>query len=152
MSPFFALGGLSWAVGSNRTMALDFGGKKIGVAITDQLGLTAQCRPTLIRSNDQEDILKIQQLAEENDVAEVVVGHPLHMDGTASRQSKKTEGFARKLRTVLSVPVKLWDERLTSFAAEQHLEQLGLDWRARRKHVDEMAAVLILEDYLGGSL
>ena len=132
-----------------RTMALDVGDRKIGIAITDGLGMTVQGRPTLTRTNAEADIEHIRRLTDENEVNQIVVGHPLHMDGASSPQSEKTEAFAECLKKVLQVSVALWDERLTSFAAEQHLEEMGLNWRERRKHVDEMAAVLILEDYLG---
>ena len=132
-----------------RTMALDVGDRRIGIAISDALGMTVQGRPTLTRTNVEADIKHIRRLVTDNEVGHLVVGHPLHMDGSASPQSEKTEAFAERLKKVLPIPVALWDERLTSFAAEQHLEELGLDWRERRRHVDEVAAVLILEDYLG---
>ena len=132
-----------------RTMALDVGDRRIGIAISDALGMTVQGRPTLTRTNVEADIDHIRRLVTENEVGNLVVGYPLHMDGACSPQSEKTEAFAERLRKVLPIPVDLWDERLTSFAAEQHLEELGLDWRERRRHVDEVAAVLILEDYLG---
>jgi len=129
-------------------MALDVGDRRIGVAVTDPLGLTVQGRPTLRRTTLDEDVRRIRELVEADDVREVVVGYPRRMDGTPSRQTEKTEVFVRGLEASLAVPVVRWDERLTSFAAEQHLEEIGLDWRKRRKHVDELAATLILEDYL----
>ncbi len=132
-----------------RTMALDVGDKRIGMAITDALGVTVQGRPTLHRRTLSGDIAQISQVIADEAVVEVVVGHPLHMDGASSPQSQKVERFVESLREAISVRVVLWDERLTSFAAEQHLEELGLDWRARRKHVDEVAAIFILEDYMG---
>ncbi len=132
-----------------RTMALDVGDKRIGMAITDALGVTVQGRPTLHRRTLSGDIAQISQVIADEAVLEVVVGHPLHMDGASSPQSQKVERFVESLREAINVRVVLWDERLTSFAAEQHLEELGLDWRARRKHVDEVAAIFILEDYMG---
>lgn len=129
-------------------MALDVGDRRIGIAITDALGLTVQGRPTRIRTNLDDDIDHIRMLVEENHVRELVVGHPVHMDGTPSRQTEKTEAFGRQLESLLRIPLIFWDERLTSFAAEEHLKELGLNWRKRRKHVDELAATLILEDYL----
>jgi putative Holliday junction resolvase len=131
-----------------RTMALDVGDKRIGIAVTDALGMTVQGRPTRRRKNLSADVEYIRALVEEDGVVEVVVGHPLHMDGARSRQTEKTEAFAEHLRTVLPVPVVYWDERLTSFDAEERLEEMGLGWRKRREHVDELAATLILEDYL----
>ena len=119
------------------------------MAITDALGVTVQGRPTLNRKTLTGDIEQIRQMIDDEAVAEIVVGHPLHMDGASSPQSQKVERFVETLREAVGVRIVLWDERLTSFAAEQHLEELGLDWRARRKHVDEVAAIFILEDYLG---
>ena len=131
-----------------RTLALDVGDRRIGVAITDLLGVGVHPRPTYERTDLEADVEFIRRLAHREEVAEIVVGHPRRLDGSRSRQTEKTEAFAARLRAVVTVPVVLWDERLTSFAAEQHLESLGLDWRARRRRVDQVAAVLILEDYL----
>ena len=129
-------------------MALDVGDKTIGIAISDAILLTAQVRPTLRRKDMQSDIEKIRQIADENEVHEIVVGNPLHMDGKESAQSHKVARFADQLRAALSIPLILWDERLTSFAAEQHLEEMGLNWRKRRQHVDKIAAMIILQSYL----
>jgi putative Holliday junction resolvase len=131
-----------------RVMALDVGDKTVGVAISDALLLTAQSRPTLRRKNIQADIDALHRLALENEVHEVVVGDPLHMDGRESPQSRKVKQFAEQLRNRTGLPVFFWDERLTSFEAEQQLEQLGLNWRRRRRHVDQMAAMIILQNYL----
>ena len=75
-------------------------------------------------------------------------GTPGTWTASASRQTRKTEAFVGQLDAVLDVPIVLWDERLTSFEAEQRLEEMGMDWRKRKKHVDELAAILILEDFL----
>jgi putative pre-16S rRNA nuclease len=131
-------------------MALDVGDKKIGLAISDEMLLTAQSRPTLRRTNLNSDVEFLRKLAEMNEVQEIVVGNPLHMDGRPSPQSQKIARFARKLHEVTHIPVTFWDERLTSFAAEQHLEEMGLNWRKRREHVDQVAAMLILQSYLDG--
>jgi putative Holliday junction resolvase len=129
-------------------MALDVGDKRIGVAISDSLLLTAQSRPTLRRKDLKVDLEILRQLAEENEVHEVVVGQPLHMDGKESPQSQKVARFAEELHKVLDLPIVFWDERLTSFAAEQHLEEMGLNWRQRREQVDKIAAMIILQNYL----
>ena len=129
-------------------MALDVGDKTIGVAISDSLLLTAQARPTVRRKDIAADIEKLRRLAQENEVHEVVVGQPLHMDGQPSPQSRKVARFAEQLRKVLDLPIIFWDERLTSFEAEQHLEQMGLNWRQRREQVDKIAAMIILQNYL----
>ena len=131
-----------------RVMGLDVGEKKIGVAISDALLLTAQARPTLHRKNLKSDISILGRLAQENEVHEIVVGNPLHMSGRESQQSEKVAKFAEELRTALKLPIVFWDERLTSFAAEQHLEEMGLKWRQRRDHIDKIAAMIILQNYL----
>src|SRR5690349_19633064 len=115
-----------------RVMGLDVGDKTIGVAISDALLLTAQARPTLRRRNLKSDIETLRLIAKENEVHEIVVGQPLHMDGNRSAQSEKVSRFAEELRKVADVPIVFWDERLTTFEAEQHLEQMGLNWRQRR--------------------
>jgi len=129
-------------------MALDIGDKTIGVAISDALMLTAQPRPTYRRKDSRADIAAIRRLAEENEVHQIVVGQPLHMNGQESPQSEKVARFAEEIRKSLGLPVVFWDERLTSVAAEQHLEEMGLNWRKRRQHVDKIAAMIILQNYL----
>ena len=129
-------------------MGLDVGEKRIGVAISDSMLITAQGRPTLQRTNLSADIEKLRRLVEENEVHEIIVGQPLHMSGKESAQSRKTARFAEHLGKELGIPIVHWDERLTSFAAEQHLEEMGLNWRKRREHVDKIAAMIILQSYL----
>ena len=131
-----------------RVMALDVGDKKIGIAISDSLLLTAQGRPTLRRTTIIRDVEALRLLAEENEVHQIVVGQPLHMNGTASRQSQKVAEFAESVKRAVDIPIVFWDERLTSFAAEQHLAELGLNWRKRREQVDKIAAMIILQNYL----
>jgi putative pre-16S rRNA nuclease len=131
-----------------RVMALDVGEKKIGIAISDALLLTAQARPTLRRKDLKSDIFNLGRLVEENEVHEIVVGQPLHMSGKQSLQSERVTKFADELRKALQIPIVFWDERLTSFAAEQHLEEMGLKWRQRRDHIDKIAAMMILQSYL----
>jgi putative holliday junction resolvase len=131
-----------------RVMALDVGDKTIGVAISDALLLTAQTRPTIQRKDLKSDLDILRRLVTENEVHEIVVGQPLHMNGNESRQSQKVARFAGELRERLEIPIVFWDERLTSFAAEQHLQEMGLNWRKRRQHVDKIAAMIILQNYL----
>jgi putative Holliday junction resolvase len=131
-----------------RIMALDVGEKNIGVAVSDALLVTAQGRPTLRRTTWTAVVQQLKEMVQEDEVHEIVVGQPLHMSGQASRQSEKVARFAEDLSKELGLPVIFWDERLTSFAAEEHLEQMGLKWRERRKHVDKIAAMFILQSYL----
>ena len=131
-----------------RIMGLDVGDKSIGVAVSDAMLLTAHGRTTLKRTHLDQDLERLRKLAEENEVSEIVVGQPLHMDGRPSPQSEKIAVFARQLQEFTGLPIAFWDERLTSFAAEQHLEEMGLNWRQRREHIDKVAAMLILQGYL----
>src|SRR6185369_12111154 len=100
---------------SMRVMALDVGDKTIGIAISDALLLTAQSRPTIRRKDLKSDIDRLRDFVVENEVHEIVVGQPLHMDGRESPQSQKVAVFAEELRKSLDIPVGFWDERLTSF-------------------------------------
>ena len=131
-----------------RIMALDVGDKTIGIAVSDALRLTAQSRPTLRRKNLNSDLEALRRLAIENEVHEIIVGQPLHMNGRQSPQSEKVGRFVHELKKIVNLPVIFWDERLTSFEAEQHLEQMGLNWRQRREQVDKVAAMIILQNYL----
>ena len=131
-----------------RIMALDVGDKNIGVAVSDALQLSAQGRSTLRRTSWEADVRHLRRVVEDDEIETIVVGKPLHMGGQESRQSQKMARFATKLSKTLGLPVILWDERLTSFAAEQQLEEAGLKWRDRKKYVDKIAAMLILQDYL----
>ena len=131
-----------------RVMALDVGDKNMGIAISDALLLTAQSRPTLRRKDLKSDIEAIRQLSVENEVHEIVIGQPLHMDGRESPQSQKVARFAEELKKALDLPIVFWDERLTSFEAEQHLQEMGLSWRQRRAQIDKIAAMIILQNYL----
>lgn len=131
-----------------RIMGLDVGDKTIGIAVSDALGETAHGRQTIRRTDPVTDIRKLQKVIEENEIHKIVVGQPLHMDGRPSPQSLKIGHFARELEQATGLPLAFFDERLTSFAAEQHLEDLGMNWKKRRQLVDRMAAVLILQGYL----
>ena len=131
-----------------RIMGLDVGDKTIGIAISDSLLMTAQGKTTLQHSGFDATAQKLKALAEEYEVHEIVVGNPMHMDGKPSRQGDKVMKFGKKLGNALHLPVVFWDERLTSVAAEEHLLEMGLNWRERRKHVDKIAAMFILQSYL----
>ena len=131
-----------------RIMGLDVGDKTIGIAISDSLLLTAQGKTTIQRSGFDAETRQLRAMAEEYEVHQLVVGNPLHMDGRPSRQGDKIMKFGRKLGLALELPVVFWDERLTSVAAEEHLEEMGLNWRERKKHVDKIAAMFILQSYL----
>ena len=131
-----------------RIMGLDVGDKIIGIAISDSMLMTAQGKKSLQNSSFDAVARQIRTLAEEYEVHQIVIGNPMHMNGKASRQGDKVMKFGGKLAKALDLPVVFWDERLTSVAAEEHLEEMGLNWRQRKKHVDKIAAMFILQSYL----
>ena len=134
--------------GSGRIMGLDVGEKTIGIALSDELGFTAQPFQTLKRKGDGEDLRAIRTLLEERGISRVVVGLPKNMDGSIGRQARRVAAFAEKIEKALGVPVVHWDERLSTVAAERVLIQADLSRAKRKKHVDKLAATVILQGYL----
>jgi putative pre-16S rRNA nuclease len=131
-----------------RILALDLGKRRIGLALSDELGYSAQGLPTLQRTNKAQDLEAISRLIRENSVALVVVGLPLHMSGTEGRQANHAGQFARTLQALTRVEVRLWDERLTTVEAGRVLKQSGMSRQKQRAAVDRLSAVLILQSYL----
>jgi len=133
-----------------RVMAVDYGTKAIGLAICDELQLTVRPLTTLRHPNLQLAPQRISQLVEEYDIGTLVVGLPLNMDGTSGEAVEKVNSFVAELHPLVSVPIKLVDERLTSYEADQILREMGVGLKERKAKSDEYAAVLILQDYLDG--
>lgn len=131
-----------------RLLGLDFGGRRIGVAVSDELGLTAQPVLTLVRKNAKLDLKSLGRLLRKFGCSAIVVGNPLYMSGDVSPQAAKTQVFAESLREAFSLPVHLWDERLTSAEAHRHLHAAGRGLSEHREVVDQVAAVLILQSFL----
>lgn len=127
---------------------MDVGKKRIGLAITDELGITAQGLPTFQRIRIRDDLRKLAELAEDRRVALILIGKPLHMSGDDSRQSAYTEEFGERLRQQTGLPVVYWDERLTTVEAERVLREGGATLEQRKKAVDKLSAVLLLESFL----
>ena len=131
-----------------RLLGLDFGDRRIGVAVSDELGLTAQPVLTLIRKNIKQDLKSLGRLLRKFSCREIVIGNPLYMSGDLSPQAAKTQAFAETLRETFALPVHLWDERLSSAEAHRHLHAAGLPLSGHRAMVDQVAAVLILQSFL----
>lgn len=134
--------------GQGRVLALDLGRRRIGLAVSDPLGLTAQGLPTLERRNKRVDLEALCRLAEQYGAALVLVGHPLHLSGRAGVEAERAAAFAEQLRRHLPCPVLLWDERLTTAEAQRVLRESGISIEKRARAVDRMAAVLLLQGYL----
>ena len=133
---------------SRRVLGLDVGARRIGVAISDPLGITAQGLETLHRKNKKYDLQFLNRIIREYDVQEIVVGLPLRMSGAEGIQAGKIQEFAEDLRKRFKIPVHLWDERLTSAEANRLLRETDLSIEKRGKAVDRMAAILILQGWM----
>lgn len=131
-----------------RVMALDVGDKRIGVALSDALGLTAQPLPTVARTAFAADIDAIVRLVQTHGVGRIAVGLPLTLQGEQGPQAKKVLGFTDALQKATPVPVVMVDERLTSVEGHRALQAGGLDSRKRKGAIDQVAAQLILQQYL----
>lgn len=136
-----------------RILALDVGRRRIGLAIAVE-GSAAHGLGAMARRSLREDLERLKRVADERGVERIVVGLPLNMDGSESAMAREVRDFGERLRTAAGVEVVYQDERLTSFEAEERLKQRGMSLKKmleakRRGAVDEMAAVAVLEDYLG---
>lgn len=133
-----------------RVMALDYGTRAIGVAISDELKLTVRPLTTLRRERQSRASIveRVTTLVTEQEVETLVVGLPLRMDGTVGDAAERVLRFIRELQGKLQIPVVPYDERLTSREADEILRERGADARERRARSDEIAAAIILQDYL----
>ena len=132
-----------------RFLGLDIGSRRIGVAVSDELGLTAQPVLTLERrSSRRDDLRSLARLCRRFGVVAIVVGNPVHLSGESSPQAAKTQTFAAELGELSGLPIHLWDERLTTQEAHHILYQAGHARQEHRKVVDQLAATLILQSFL----
>lgn len=129
-------------------VALDVGDRTIGVASTDELRITAQGITTILRKGDKHDFPALARCLEERVVDRFVVGWPLNMDGSEGERALKTRRFAQRLKAALGKPVLLWDERLSTWEAEQVLREGGVRRENRKAVIDKLAAQIILQSYL----
>ena len=132
----------------SRVLGLDVGSKRIGVAISDLLGITAQGLETIHRQNKRLDFGQLEKVIREYEVTEIVVGYPLRMSGAEGIQAEKMQRFAEELRQRFPLPVHLWDERLSSAQANRLLRETEMSIKRRGQVVDQMAAVLILQSWM----
>lgn len=129
-------------------LAIDFGSKNIGTAVSDWLGITVRPVETIRRSSVKRDIGRLKSLVESLEAEAVVIGLPLRMDGAMGDAAVAVAQFAEALRAALDVPVYTQDERLTSYEADQQMIERGISREQRRARSDEVAATIILRDYL----
>ena len=131
-----------------RIMGLDYGDRRIGIAVSDELGWTAQGIKVVEKRRDSGEIEEIASIIAEYNVTEIVVGLPKNMNGTIGPRGEVSQQFAQILTERFGLPVRIWDERLTTVAAERTLAEAEMSWKKRKKVVDKMAAMLILQNYL----
>jgi putative holliday junction resolvase len=131
-----------------RILALDLGKKRIGLAISDPLGITAQGLPNLVRTRKRADLEGIEDLAKQYGVGLVLLGNPMNMSGTEGRQSEWVHEFGEALAKRTGLPVKYWDERLTTVEASRVLRSSGIGLEKRNAAVDRLSAVILLQSYL----
>jgi putative Holliday junction resolvase len=134
--------------GKGRILALDLGKKRIGLALSDPLGITAQGLPTLQRTNIRQALANLAHLIAEREVTLLLMGNPLHMSGDAGRQAAYVHEFAERLAEHTGVPLKYWDERLTTVEAHRVLRSSGIGIEKRARAIDKLSAVILLESYL----
>ena len=131
-----------------RILGLDLGSKRIGVAISDSLGITAQGLGVIEKDKGEEVIEYIKGVVAKEGVSEIVVGLPLNMNGSHGPKAQEAEAFANGLREKLRLPVNLWDERLTTMEVERIMIAGGASRNKRKKKKDKLAAQVILQSYL----
>lgn len=136
-----------------RILGLDYGSKTVGVAMTDALGMTVQPYKTIQREREsklRQTLSEIAEIVEQYQIEKIVMGLPLNMDDTEGDRVAKTRNFAEKLKLRVAVPIEFTDERLTTMEAEEILDQSGIPRSEQKKVIDQVAAQLILEQYLRG--
>ncbi len=129
-------------------MALDYGDKTIGVALSDALKITAQGKEVIRRTSWKEDFQRLDELIKDEEVERIVVGLPRNMNGTYGPRAEETLKFVEKLKNRLSIPIETWDERLSTAEAERTLIKGDISRQKRKQVIDKLAAVIILQGYL----
>ena len=134
-----------------RVLGLDYGSKTVGVAVSDPLGLTAQGVETVWRKQENKlrrTLARIEEIISEYQVTEIVLGYPKNMNNTVGERAEKSLEFKEMLEKRTGLPVVMWDERLTTMAADRTLEETGVHQEDRKQYLDQVAAVFILQGYL----
>ncbi len=131
-----------------RILALDVGTKRIGLAVSDELGITAQSKPVLVCSSWTADIKALQEQIDAFQIGEIVVGYPVNLNGSVGPQAEWVLKFVEKMKEHISLPIKMWDERLSSMAVDKLMLEGDLSRQKRKKRIDSLSAQWILQGYL----
>lgn len=132
----------------NRIMGIDLGGKRIGIAVSDSLGITAQGVCVLTRGDDSSWLKQLDPLIQSYQIGEIVVGLPRNMNGSLGKKAEESKEIANQLERIYQIPVHLWDERLSTVVAERTLIESNVRRKKRKKIVDQLAATWILQGFL----
>jgi len=132
----------------SRILGIDFGESRTGLAISDESELIARGLSTFQAKKDKEFIPYLKKIIGQNEVREIVIGFPKMMDGSLGEKAKEVQKFAEKIKGVLEIPIVLWDERLSSVQSEKILREMGEKYTRQKQKVDQLSAVLILQNYL----
>ncbi|MGH9573103.1 MAG: Holliday junction resolvase RuvX [Candidatus Acidiferrales bacterium] len=133
---------------SARILAIDYGHKRIGLALSDELGFTAQPLAVLIRKNRLKDMKRLRDICERHAVGHIIVGLPIHMTGELSEMADEASRFAARLTKMLKIETEMIDERLTSWGARDAISEAGGRFGTKRAALDDVAAAVLLRDYL----
>jgi len=131
-----------------RLMGIDYGDARVGIALSDLLGITAQGYATLQNTQDEALFIEIQKIIKEKEVSKIVLGLPKNMDNTEGFRAQATYEFAEKLKSYTDKEIVFWDERLSTVAAHSYMNTLDIKGKKRKGLVDTIAAALILENYM----
>jgi putative Holliday junction resolvase len=131
-----------------RVLGIDLGDVRIGIAVSDPLGMTAQGVEVIRRKSESEDLKRLGELIRQYEVQQIVLGFPKNMNGTIGPRGEASQQFAKILEEEFQIPVVLWDERLSTMAAERMLLEANVRRDKRKNVVDKMAAAIILQNYL----
>lgn len=131
-----------------KILGLDYGDRKIGVAVSDAFGWTAQGLEVIVRRKPEDDLCRIGDIIKEHGVEEIVIGLPKNMNGTIGPRGEISMSYAEVLKQSFGLPVHLWDERLSTVSAERALLEADVSRKKRRQVIDKMAATIILQTYL----
>ncbi len=131
-----------------RYLGIDFGTKRLGLAISDEMGIIAGKYGTLDSRGIKNDLSRIKDIIEKEGVQTVIVGYPRNMDGSSGDSAGKVEAFVKGLREIVDIPIETWDERLSSVSAEKLLIKGDVRRKKRKKVIDQVSAVIILQNYL----
>jgi putative holliday junction resolvase len=131
-----------------RIIAIDYGERRTGLAVTDELGITAQGLDTIVAASEEEVLKKVIQIVKDYGVGKILLGLPLNMNGSESEKSQKVRAFGETLQSETSLPVIYWDERMTTMQAKRVMAELEKKSFGNKNMIDRISATLMLQEYM----